>query len=93
MPDTEGTPVVLTELIRAMEKIREMAYEAKHVKCSQATWNTVVDAISTVSGPGAATRLYGLPIYIDDDLPAGRWEVGAGRRPQPDTEYQEAAYR
>lgn len=75
---------------RGIEQIQALPRpEPKHLKCAQSTFDSAAARLPTAK-PSDAAAFTGIPIFIDDDLPHGRWEVGAGRRPTDDTEYEHA---
>jgi hypothetical protein len=54
---------------------------ARELHCGQAVWDTLRELTPQDNAPpdlGAAlgsAPLYGIPVHVDPDMPAGRWEL------------------
>lgn len=81
-----GGPGMLGTILRAMATVREQNLEPKHLKCATATWDAAKDAsgLQHSAMAGSFESLFGVPVFIDDTIEPGKWEVGAGPRPQPE---------
>lgn len=76
----EGATIVSFEdIIGMFRDLFEMDCRPRHVRVSSDTWR---DAVKKRGPEAPAIGLYGVPVFIDDDLAYGSWEVSIGRAPE-----------
>lgn len=77
-------PGMLGDVLRALAlNASSQRGEPRHAACSTATWESV-ERSAGLEGPSSAdafASLFGVPVYLDDDLELGVWEIRPGDRP------------
>lgn len=83
MLDNHNDPTGATwdALRRSIEQVQATPRpEAKHLKAANSTILAATACLPEASDRNVA-MFAGIPIYVDDDLPHGRWEVRRGSVP------------
>lgn len=81
----ETKPVTWADITNTMEKLRDLP-PRRDLHCGQAVWDMLRDLKTDAAAPDGLSAalggepLYGVPVHVDPDMPAGRWEMREGDR-------------
>lgn len=82
LPD--DAPGMLGAVLRSIAEAGAARAGPQHVVTARVTWDAVEKSAGMYGSSSleAFGSLFGLPVFIDDDVEPGRWDVRPGDRPE-----------